>query len=235
MEIRGFQPFCINYPTKGLKDIGFLTVIVYNGFHMATDSKKSKGKADAVPVVDGHEERFLKAFDEFGDPLFRHAVYRLSDRERAIEIVHDTFTKVWSYVRTGYQIDSYKSFLYKVINNLIIDEYRRKKEISLDAILSEEGNDEGSFPELHGGSIEELTFTLDARQASELIQELPLVYREVITLRFVDGLGPKEISELIEQTENVVSVRIHRALKLLKEKIDTSEKQAHAKRLEQKK
>jgi len=211
-----------------VKEVGFSTVIIYNGFHMAKYAKKAKGKADST--VENHEERFLKAFDEYADALFRHAVYRLSDRERAIEIVHDTFTKVWTYIRNGHVIDSYKSFLYKVMNNLIIDEYRRRKELSLDAILSEEGVNEGSFPELHEGSMEELTFMLDARQASVLIGELPLVYREVITLRFVDGLKPKEISELIEESENVVSVRIHRALKILRDLIKKGEDDAYGKR-----
>lgn len=177
------------------------------------------------------EERFLKAFDEYADALFRHAVYRLSDRERAIEIVHDTYTKVWGYVRGGHEIETYKPFLYKVINNLIIDEYRRRKEYSLDAMLAEEGTDEGSFPELHAGSVEEVTFSMDAKQALELLGELPPVYREVITLRYVDGLGPKEISALIEETENVVSVRLHRALRLLKERITIAEDRAHNKRL----
>ncbi len=196
---------------------------------MAEQGKKANGKTDSI--VGDHEERFLKAFDEYADALFRHAVYRLSDRERGIEIVHDTFTKVWTYIRNGHEIDSYKSFLYKVVNNLIIDEYRRRKELSLDAILSEEGVNEGSFPELHEGGMEELTFALDAQKASALIGELPLVYREVITLRFVDGLKPKEISELIEESENVVSVRIHRALKILKDKITEGEEEARAKRL----
>ncbi len=188
-------------------------------------------KAGNNSGVESHEERFLKAFDEYADALFRHAVYRLSDRERAIEIVHDTFTKVWGYIRGGHEIDSYKPFLYKVMNNLIIDEYRRRKELSLDAILEGEGVSEASFPELYEGGIEEVTFSLDAKQASDLIVELPLVYREVLTLRFVDGLGPKEISELIEESENVVSVRIHRGLKTLKEMIEKREENAESKRL----
>lgn len=196
---------------------------------MAKDSKATR-KAGIHSGVGNYEERFLKAFDEYADPLFRHAVYRLSDRERAIEIVHDTFTKVWGYIRGGHEVDSFKPFLYKVMNNLIIDEYRKRKELSLDTILSEEGVTEGSFPELHEGGLEELTFMLDAKKASELLHELPHVYREVLTLRFVDGLGPKEIGELIEESENVVSVRIHRGLKTLKDMIVEGEEDARANR-----
>lgn len=216
--------------TNSMKEVGFSTVIVYNDFHMATEKKGAKRKTGSESLVAGHEDRFLKAFDEYADALFRHAVYRLSDRERAIEIVHDTFTKAWSYLRAGHEIDAYKAFLYKVMNNLIIDEYRRRKERSLDALLEEEGTDEGSFPELHSGSLEEVTFALDAEKASSLIAELPLVYREVITLRYIDGLGPKEISELIEASENVVSVRIHRGLKTLKDMITKGEDNAETRR-----
>ena len=39
-------------------------------------------------------------------------------------------------------------------------------------------------------------------------------------MRFVDELGPREISILTEESENVISVRIHRGLKMLREKIE---------------
>lgn len=177
-------------------------------------SKKS------VTDMESQEERFLKAFEEYNDALFRHANIRISDRERAIDIVHDTYTKVWSYLRLGHQIDSYRSFLYKVLNNLIIDEYRKRKESSLDALLEKEGVDEGSFPDLTENTIEALAATIDGQQAFSLLSEMPEQYQEVIVLRFVDGLGPREIADLIEESENVVSVRIHRGLRLLRNKIE---------------
>lgn len=176
------------------------------------------------------EARFLKAFDEYQDPLFRHAYLRVSNREKAIDLVHDTFTKVWTYIKGGYEIENFRPFLYKVLNNLIIDEYRRRKEASLDALFEQEGVDEGSFEELKQHSIETLIATIDGQKAFDLLAELPVQYREVIVLRFVDQLGPREISELIEESENVVSVRIHRGLKLLRQKIEGLDEVAEAKR-----
>ena len=52
----------------------------------------------------------------------------------------------------------------------------------------------------------------------------------MITFRFIDGLGPREISELIEETENVVSVRLYRGLKMLREKMEKEVKKAEGKR-----
>jgi RNA polymerase sigma-70 factor (ECF subfamily) len=187
------------------------------------------GKKSTDNVSD-HEERFLKAFEEYGDALFRHASLRINDREKAIDLVHDAFTKVWSYVRDGYDIESFRPFLYKVLNNLIIDEYRKRKESSLDSILEREGVDEGIFDELTESTVEVLAATIDGKKAFELLNEIPDQYREVIILRFVDELGPKEISELIEESENVISVRLHRGLKLLRQKIEAQDEYAGEKR-----
>lgn len=181
-------------------------------------------------ITENHEARFLKAFDEYNDALFRHAYLRVSNREKAIDLVHDTFTKVWSYLKGGYEIETFRPFLYKVLNNLIIDEYRRRKESSLDAMLEMEGVDEGSFAELSESSAEALAATIDGKKAFELLEEMPDQYREVILLRFVDQLGPREISELIEESENVVSVRIHRGLKLLRQKIEGLDAKAESNR-----
>ena len=182
-----------------------------------------------------HEERFLKAFEEYSDALFRHAFLRISDRERAIDVVHDTYTKVWAYVRKGHEVESFRPFLYKVLNNLIIDEYRKTKEASLDALFEIDGVDEGSFDELSSNTVESLAATLDGKQVFGLVETLPDVYKEVIILRFIDELGPKEISVLIEETENVVSVRLHRALRLLRQMVESKEKEAIAVRSKTKK
>lgn len=170
-----------------------------------------------------HEERFLAAYDEYGDALFRHAYLRVSDRERAIDIVHDTFTKVWSYIRAGHDVEQFRPFLYKVLNNLIVDSYRKKRDSSLDALLEQEGVDEGAFADLTETTVESLAATLDGKRAFTLLEALPDEYREVIILRFVDGLGPKEIAALIEESENVVSVRIHRGLAQLRKRIEAAE------------
>jgi len=180
--------------------------------------------------VSDHEARFLKAFDEYNVALFRHASLRISNREKAIDLVHDTYAKVWSYIRDGYEIENFRPFLYKVLNNLIIDEYRRRKESSLDALFEVDGVDEGSFAELSESSVEVLAATIDGRRAFELLEELPDQYREAILYRFVDGLGPREISELTEESENVISVRIHRGLKLLRQKIEANDEYAEARR-----
>ncbi len=183
---------------------------------MATGKQSSK-------IGESHEDRFLKAFEEYSDALFRHASLRINDRERAIDVVHDTYTKVWMYVRKGHDIEQFRPFLYKVLNNLIIDEYRKKRETSLDALFEVDGVDEGTFDDLSENTVEQLAATIDGKKAFKELERLPDEYREVIILRFIDELGPKEISELIEESENVISVRLHRGLAMLRKLMQQEE------------
>ena len=64
-----------------------------------------------------------------------------------------------------------------MLNNLIIDEYRKKKEASLDALLEIEGVDEGSFDELSESSVETLAATIDGQKAFAHLDHLPVQYK----------------------------------------------------------
>ena len=164
------------------------------------------------------EQQFKDAFERYSDELFRHATMRISDRERAMELTQDTFMRTWNYVRKGGHVRDLKPFLYQTLRNLIIDEYRKVKLQSLDHMLEEAegGAVEALPPQDDTNTLEAAMERLDATEALKRVKELPERYSEVILLRFVEGLSPKEIGEIVDESENAVSVRIHRALKKLK-------------------
>ncbi|MEK7098538.1 MAG: RNA polymerase sigma factor [Patescibacteria group bacterium] len=170
-------------------------------------------------MTDTQEKDYLEAYETYSEVLFRHAFFRVSNREKALDIVQDAFLKVWDYVQGGGEVDQYKAFLYRIVNNLIIDEYRKKKSSSLDEILE---NDTGEMEsKLSEGSAREVEEEFDERDAlikiRARIPELPDTYRDVITLRYIDGFTPKEIATMIGISENVVSVRLHRGTHKLRE------------------
>lgn len=161
------------------------------------------------------EEEFLKAFNEQSDALFRHAFFRLSDRDRALDLTQDTFMRAWDFVRGGGDVRAPKSFLFRILNNLIIDEYRRSKSESLDAKLEANPAFEAAFAidDQLEASIDEESLLEKVKSA---IGELSEDYRTAVTLRYIDGFSPKEIATMIGSTENVVSVRIHRGIQKIK-------------------
>ena len=168
------------------------------------------------------EQTFLDAFRSEQDALFRHAFFRLSDRDRAADLTQDAFMKTWDYIRGGGDIRDMRRFLFRVLNNLIIDEYRRSKTESLDKKLEanpalEAEFAEGSLAEFEEGMDEESLLT----KVKDAMEELPDEYKTALTMRFIDGFSPKEIARMIGATENVVSVRIHRGIGKLKNILQT--------------
>ena len=89
------------------------------------------------------ERQFLELYENLAEPLFRHCYFRLSDREKARDLMQESFTRTWERLVDGEKIKNLKAFVYRVANNLIIDIYRKKKESSLD-LLQEDGFDPGS-------------------------------------------------------------------------------------------
>ncbi len=167
------------------------------------------------------EDEFNKAYDDYADALFRHCMFRLSHRERVLELVQDTFMKAWDTAQKGQKIKNWRALLYKYLNNLIIDEYRKKKQLSLDGLLEQEGVSEGTFNELNAGSlnteIDRVSAELEAIALHSALGKLKDNHKQVLLLRYIDGLKIKEVAHILQESQNVVSVRVNRALKKLEQ------------------
>jgi RNA polymerase sigma-70 factor (ECF subfamily) len=162
--------------------------------------------------IDKKTKQFLDAYDAFGDDLYRHCLFRLSDHEKAKDLVQETFTKTWEYLAKGKTVDDIRPFLYRVLHNLIVDHLRQKKPVSsLDQKMSDEGFD------IRGSDRDVEENKIDARLLMTMLDEIDESYREMLVMRYVDDLSIKEIAKLTGEHDNAISVRIHRALKKLKE------------------
>ena len=163
------------------------------------------------------QREFEKAFDAHADELFRHASLRLPERERAVELVQETFMRVWEYAAKGKEVREYRAFLFRTLRHLIIDEYRKHKTVSLEGMMLESDESvERLLPTDDSNTFEAAVGRFEGRHVLTVLTELPDLYREVLLLRYVEGMSPQEIAVVLSESENVVSVRIHRGLKRLK-------------------
>ncbi len=117
--------------------------------------------------------------------------------------------KTWSYLIKGGKIDTMKAFLYHILNDLIVDEYRKHKTISFDVLL------EKGFEPKNDHS-KRLFNLLDGKAAILLIQRLPEKYQKVMRMKYVQELSLKEMSLITGQTKNALAVQLHRGLEKLK-------------------
>jgi len=156
-------------------------------------------------------QQLERAYEEHADGLFRYGVFKLSDREQAEDLLQETFVRAWKYVSSNEAVGNFKAFLYKIMSNLIIDEYRKRKPIdSLDAM----GDADGFDPPFD--DTERWFDAIDGERAVALIARVPPPYSEAVFMRYVQELTLREISEITGERENTVAVHIHRGLDRLR-------------------
>lgn len=162
-----------------------------------------------------NKQAFLEVYDAFADAIFRHCYFKVSNREIAQDMTQQAFMQLWTYMKDGKDIENPKALLYRIAGNLAIDWYRKKKSESLEGLM------EGGFDpsDKKGENIEQ---SAEFQNVLKRLPELSPEEQNLITWRFVEDLSPKEISEILKERENTVSVRIHRALEHLKELMKTT-------------
>ncbi len=159
------------------------------------------------------EKQFVRDCEEYSDALFRYCFFKVSDREIAKDLVQETFMKTWSYLAKGEKVDNIRAFFYRILSNLIIDEYRKKKTVSLDK-LSLSG-----FDPVFVDSVDQEN-KMDGERAIGMLSEIPPMYRDVVFMRYVEDMTLAEIAKITKESENTVAVRVHRGLKKIKKIFD---------------
>lgn len=149
------------------------------------------------------------AHRDFEKGLNAHALFKVNNQATSDDLVQDTFLKTWKYLVKGGKIDMMKAFLYHILNNLIVDEYRKRKIVSLDVLL-EKGYEPGE------DQSERLFNILDGKAALLLIQELPDRYAKVMRMRYIQDLSLREMALITGQSRNTMAVQVHRGLQKLK-------------------
>lgn len=149
------------------------------------------------------------AHDTYEKGMRAHAFFKVSDRSLSEDLVQDAFLKTWSYLLREGKIDVMKTFLYHVLNNLVVDEYRKHKTFSLDSML-EKGFEPSADPSAR------LIAMLDGKRALLLIHRLPKRYQSVMRMRYVQDLSLADMVLVTGQTKNALAVQLHRGLAKLK-------------------
>lgn len=156
------------------------------------------------------KKEFMDAYEKYADAIYRHCFFRVYSKGKAEELVQETFMKAWQYLAEGKKVDNMKAFLYHIATNLIIDESRKKKEESLDVLLA---ISDAFEPSLDGRRVIEQSALM--HEIRTVIEKLPQEYKEVVIMRYIDDLDPREIAEALGISANNVSVRLHRALVII--------------------
>lgn len=155
--------------------------------------------------------QFERHFKSLYLPLGMYALRIVGDTAEAEDIVEESFMKAWQLISGGYEIDSFKPFMYRMVRNECVDFMRHKHPAE-----SIEG-----IPEVC-----EETVDTSVRDAAvwRAIDCLPDRCRTVFLMSKRDGLSNDEIAEELGISVKTVKNQMTKALSRLRESLSDGRK-----------
>ena len=173
-----------------------------------------------MPTADANadSERMEALIRRFEVPLVQFAARIIGDRERARDVVQETFLK---FQRNGASSHTGEpaTWLFTVCRNGALNVCRKEKRMMyLDEELIESREDVQPMPFERLEQEEAKGFLL------RIVATLPPRQQEVIQLKFQNDLSYQQIAQITKTTANNVGVLIHTALKTLRQRYAAASK-----------
>lgn len=162
--------------------------------------------------LDGDDEAFEKLVDEYEERVYWIAYGNVGDREVARDLAQEAFVRVYKSLEQFDLDRNFYTWLYRIVKNLCIDWHRkhgRYNKTSIEHVARPESDRRYPDADAHNRELQEMVH--------EVLQELPEKYRLVLTLRELEGMDAKDISDVIECKPSTTRWRIHRARELFRE------------------
>jgi len=152
--------------------------------------------------------------NRYKDKVFSYILVTVKNHHLAEDIFQDTFIKVVRSLNMGKYTDNGKfiSWVMRIAHNLVIDHYRREKNMNT---FSNDASEVDHFnsPKFSDENIED--FMINEQILTEvrtLVEELPDDQKQVVIMRHYLGLSFKEIADQTDVSINTALGRMRYAL-----------------------
>lgn len=168
----------------------------------------------------GDDRCFNELVMRYKNLVYSVILRMINDREEANDLAQEVFIKIYRNLDKYRPEFKFSTWVIRIATNHVIDFRRKKKQDhanidDLSHTLVAENNDS---PE----RIYEIKE--QSQMLTEMVSNLPDMYRVPIVLYHQQGLSYQEISEIIEEPLSKVKNRIFRGRKMLKEVLETTMK-----------
>ena len=157
-------------------------------------------------ALDGDRDGFGRLYDLYA-PLVHGILLARVPRAEVDDLVQDIFLHAFKKLHTLRDSAAFGPWIAMITRNRAIDFHRRSR-ATVEITDDLRGSDKQQSK---------------AAEILELIRGLPDAYRETLVLRLVEGMTGPEIAERTGLTAASVRVNLHRGMKLLREKLGTTE------------
>lgn len=170
-------------------------------------------------IKGGEREAFSELVGLYQKKIFIFAYGFFPNREDALEIVQETFMRVFEKIAGFHQDYSLSGWIYRLTHNICIDYYRKfAKKNALE-------NNFADVPEKHLAVADNCQAVLESRQMSAAIdraaENLSLKQKSIFTLKYRQGMKLQQVAEIMDVSLGTVKTLHHRALRKIRKEVGT--------------
>ena len=156
----------------------------------------------------GDVEAYGELYSIYLARIYRYVFHQVRDKMIAEDVTEEVFVKAWKAIDTCRGREkTFLPWLYRIAQNHVIDNLRkRKKQPSIEM----EAVGEVGSPQPEVGE------DLERQELLKVIAHLPQNQRQVIILKFIEGLDNPEIASIMGKSQGAVRVLQMRALARLR-------------------
>jgi RNA polymerase sigma-70 factor (ECF subfamily) len=143
------------------------------------------------------------------------------NREDAEDILQEVFVKAYQNLNDFDLNFSFSNWIYSIARNTTISAFRKKK-VRLQTVSWEDkdlNNILESTLNVENTNLQKLSY----KHILKIINQLPLKYKDVLILKFVEGKDYQEIGDILHKPMGTVGTLINRAKKSLKQELEKEE------------
>ena len=161
----------------------------------------------------GDRTAFAEIFQLSVRSVTRYVGAILRDTTRTEDVVAQTYLEAWRLLPRLREADRFSAWILRIAHNRAIDELRRPE---ADPIEEAHGLSAPADAEPE----EALLRQADVDKVRAALLQLPTDHREVVTLRFMQGMSHSEVARQMGRTEEASRALLHRAMLRLRRLLD---------------
>lgn len=155
-------------------------------------------------------------------PVYNLALRLVDNRDDAFDLTQEAFLRAWRKLSEIQSSKAFSSWLYRTTYNICIDFLRsskRKAAVSL-TVSDESGMDaQLELPDPKPNPEAAILLAADRQAVARAMRQLPIDYRQILTLRIVNNLSYQQIAESLDLAEGTVKSRLSRARECLRKNL----------------
>ncbi len=152
-------------------------------------------------------------YDHYYQPIYRFIFRQIGEMETSRELSGEVFHRLIKAVQSGVNPEQHIApWLYRTAHNLVIDHYRKQKNrqhFPLSDVVVESQLDTERDAELR----------VTAEIVRRALQDLTPEQKQVILLKFLEGLTNQEVADLMNKSVGAIKSLQHRALTALRKRL----------------